>query len=207
MNSFPAVQSVARAFSLLAEINRIGNRDGGQSAQADPHSQAYHRAAAGNPDRAGYVFKDHRMGGYQVTSKARRTEFGLSQRAAGAGSRTALGDRSDATAEMAHIALHPGRRWRGGALQHHLGQPDLALSFHHRGEAQSGRPRHGPRLSVLLSRKGACHPLRGVEQVAQSGKSHWPRGIGRIVAVAQRNGFAERDRKVEPSPPPPWRCR
>ena len=76
MNSFPAVQSVARAFSLLAEINRIGTATVGnlhkQTRIPKPTIVRLLETLIGQ----GYVFKDHRMGGYQVTSKAAELSSG-----------------------------------------------------------------------------------------------------------------------------------
>lgn len=70
MSSFPPVQSVTRALRLLAEVNRLGVASVGE---------LHKRTGLPKPSivrlletliHEGYIYKDHRMSGYQVTGLA-----------------------------------------------------------------------------------------------------------------------------------------
>lgn len=68
--SFPPVQSVARALRLLAEVNRLGVASIGELHKATHLPKPSIVRLLETLIHEGYIYKDHRMSGYQVTGLA-----------------------------------------------------------------------------------------------------------------------------------------
>jgi IclR family mhp operon transcriptional activator len=200
MRSFPAVQSIVRALQLLTEINRLGTATVAELHRRTQIPKPTIVRMVETMMGEGYVYKDHRMGGYQVTGKA----AGLSSGYHGA----------PLVLEVARpwaIDLTRRVQWPAslctldaegdGVVVQYSTIPDSPLSPFHStvgvklslGARALGRaylcfcPEHERAILLDVLSKSANAENR-LERAA----------LDRLVATARRNGYAERDSKVRP---------
>jgi IclR family mhp operon transcriptional activator len=200
MHSFPTVQSVARALKLLAEINRIGTATVGDLHRRTQIPKPTIVRLVETLMGEGYVYKDHRMGGYQVTGRAAELSSGFHS--------------APMVLEVARPwAIDLTRRVRWPASLCTLdGEGDGVVVQYSTIADSPMSPFHstvGVKLSLgarALGRAYLCfcpdHErtiLHEVMRKSPNPENHLDRAaLDRIVVTARRNGFAERDSKVRP---------
>ncbi|WP_170182136.1 DNA-binding transcriptional regulator [Phreatobacter stygius] len=199
MSSFPPVQSVVRAFNLLVEVNRAGLTTVGDLHRRTRLPKPTIVRLLETLVAAGYVYRDERLRGYQVTSQVAELSSGF---------------------HGAPMVIEAARPW-AAALTQQIKWPTAVCVLDH--DAVVVRfstipdspisPFHatiGYRLSLGARALGRAYLafcpdaerriLIDLMKVSPDPENHLlsEDELERLIATARRKGFAERDLEVEP---------
>lgn len=199
MSSYPVVQSVRKALWLLAELNSTGMATIGELHERTRIPKPTIVRLLETLICEGYVYKDHRMGAYQVAGKAAALSMGFHG-----------GPLAIEAARAWAIDFTKRLKWPvavctlsgDGVIVHYSTIPDSPVSpFHSTIGTKFSLGRRALGLAYLaFCSEEERRALRQVMRRSANPENIFddPSELDTIIAVAQRNGYAQRDRAVAP---------